>query len=219
MSKVLMKRHSNVWVIVGSRQTGKTTMLLKQLQGKRVLFVSYSPMDEKMRDMEVVKTEYLKYLKPGPGVWRVDISPYLRPDGKTRNDIYRILEDIRTHFFDGHVVFDDIMPVIGYNPNSEFMTAIISCRHNCNDIYFIYHNPNDVAPFIYKQCGYMILFKTGDVDIRKSIDKMNRSGEVMKMWEHTRQRSFPAHDFCFLCTDPVDDRSYEPFVHIHNTAA
>lgn len=217
------KRYADVFLFVGFRKTGKTSVLLNALQGKKVLFLSYSPMDEKMRKMPVVRTEHLEHLVDGPGIYRVDVSPYerrVKRAGKVtfvKNNINLMLADINKYFFDGHVVFDDIFPVIRYNPSEEFMTGMISCRHNGNDCYFIFHNANNVAPFVYEQVSHFFLFKTGDVSVAKSIDKIARSTEALKMITFMNSTKAAAHDYCYMCCDPTNPDCTKPFEHVKNT--
>lgn len=212
-------RFAGTFLFLGFPGVGKTTLLLKKLGynpdtrkftgKKRVLVISYSTDDMSIQEIPMIETKRLKYLKPDPGIYRLNTETAT---------FIEMLAAIRKYIKNSHVLLDDCTDQIGYNPNQEMKQAIRSVRHAANDLHFLHQHPNDVAPFVYKLAFYIGIFKCGKVKLNKTvIDKIPREEDFIDAFNWVQRPDTPDRDYAFLFLNPLDKRSNDPFSKVNNT--
>lgn len=205
----MKKVESDISLIIGTMGTGKSTFVINTLKkiGARVLIVSLATQDELLRKVPEVQSQYLHKVKQGPGIYKVEMS----------EEMNVILTNIKTKWFNSHIIFDDFFGIVGYNPPMVIKQPIITIRHNCNPCYFMFQNLNDCAPFLYQNAARIYLFKTSKIPVDKSLNKIPRADEILRAKAYIDSPSIPNHDYALIHLSTLDPRSLAPFTHYKNT--
>lgn len=152
-----MERSNLIYILVGRRKCGKTTLALKLVnaQAKRAI---------------VIDTQrHPTYIDLGYTV--VESMDELMAHRKTKENIYvvhsdatQVIDTINRHFVNCIVTLEDAgkyYPETVRNATPE-KTMIVDCRKRNMDVIFMFHFLKEIPDYLIKNYDYLVLFKTGD---------------------------------------------------------
>lgn len=139
----------NLFLIVGHTGHGKSTLVKKMVEGKRLYVFD-------------VNNEYP--LLPVDHV----IKPRFRHTAMDMKKFVSVCERLK-HY---NVVFEDSTGFLRGKQSADFMRLIIAKRHTNNNYFLIFHSLNRVPPELMELCNYLFLFKTNDYEdiVRRKFD-------------------------------------------------
>lgn len=156
-------------VLIGSNKTGKSytvlTMakrMLKADRGRKIIIVSSNFHDETLKSVRKIRTlKALKSLNSGiVQYWDFDIQRQHGDFGIFKTMYEAMLDGYLQH---GAIFFDD---ATNYFPNNTVdgttRSFFSSYRHYYIDLFYIFHNIQDVPPFVYRNIHHIILKKTAE---------------------------------------------------------
>jgi hypothetical protein len=171
----MTKRSEKTVLIVGRRETGKSTLTRKlaEATGKAVLCVDTFD-HPAYRSYQRLTTEELHTMKPG--------KKYRIFGGDTMANIKSIFTD--DVVYDCSVIIEDAYKVFDSQLPKQIRAGLIDHRNKGIDLFVIYHAFADVAPYIARMYDLCVMFKTED-KLDKDLDKFGIHWEKIV---HTQER-------------------------------
>lgn len=191
------KRHATNFLIIGDRGTGKSSVVVRLLNGQSAVFYTFSPDDPLMQSLPTIPSEKLKTLTPKK---HYKVFEY--------EDYRATLDNFVQLYRDGNIVYDDIRPIMKSNLSSAFEMLLTGVRHRGNDQWFIFQHTLHVPPFLCDQASHILLFKQPLG--RKVNENLPRYDEVCRAFDWV-QNSPDTHAYAYICTDIKLNASRQSF--------
>jgi hypothetical protein len=142
-------------LIIGRRQTGKTTFTKEKLiarQSQKTLVVDTFDHPSYREFKELHPDRIIEWQK------------------KVQKGLYRVyqgnpisnLETLFTNVYDAFLILEDAAKYLDSNIPRSVKQGFIDHRNRGLDLAIMFHNFSDVAPYIVKMCNRIVLFRTND---------------------------------------------------------
>jgi GTPase SAR1 family protein len=145
------RTHTNVFIIVGGRGTGKTTYvkeLVKASSHRRKLVVDTFKNDHYSDYMPLQPQDFARF------------SSLFGNLHFSSSDIYDYLQYINQGVYNSLVIFEDCLKYINTNPQPEVRSIVLDSKQKGNDVIFVYHSFSQVPPKLATWADYFVIFKT-----------------------------------------------------------
>ena len=200
----MTERSATNFTVIGETGTGKTSVVLKLLQGKSAAVYTFSPDDPLMQTLPDIASADLASAEPGKHYKVVEFEDY-------RATLNNFIHNYRN----GNIIYDDIRPIMKSNVSRNFELLLTGVRHRGNDQWFIFQHTLHVPPFLCDSTKHLLLFKQPLSREGEINDNLPRLEEVKRAIAWV-QASPDIHAYAYLCCDIRLPASQLPFSKFEN---
>jgi len=199
-----MREPDNI-AMFGFTGVGKTKFAMDCIEGQSAICLSNAPRDRSFIDIPLIASDKVGTVVGDGKIYKVH-EPF---------NLLKAIENISNLYYNGNVLYDDLRSVLKGNLAGSVETMIGQVRHNGSDQFFSFWNLNHIPPFLCDMTSKVVLFKTGETDMR-GLPKLPRMDEVMKAYEWVQGLDPVVYkrSYAYLVTNPLDPKSKLPFVKV-----
>jgi len=181
-------RDAKNYCVVGAKKCGKTTTVIKMMQKfNRPAIIISNSFDPSLNQFKSLDIEDLVNFDTFDNrIYRID----LLNQGKDKKDnevITDLLDAILDNCHDCSILFDDAADIFNTNRNRYLLKILANTRHRSLDIFFNYHNIDQIINTFFTHINYLVLFPTGI----RAINKIDR------FMDHHRDMIQQANEFLY----------------------
>lgn len=177
----MAERRNLMYLIVGKKFTGKTTVTLKLAfaSGKKICVID--------TDEHPAYNDFKKVPLKELHKWREGNIKVITSNTEAA---FTILNKCCSNAF---IICEDAAKYVTSNPSLPVKSFIIDHRKRNFDTAIMFHFFGDVPPYVCKQYDYMVMFKTGD-NLQKNMEKFSNWHLIQE--KALRIKSNPDMHYC-----------------------